>query len=344
MKLLTKSVPSYFLLIALVVGALISYSFTTSLANKKENDVSSLPISNSDATNNAPCQITINRLSGRKYIKPLLFVEKNCEAETFVTIKKNVSAAIENLKKTGDINSASVYVRLFKHGEWMGINEDITYQPGSLFKVPVLITYLRMSEKNSELLNKKYAFAKVTQESKSLKQEFVKNKIQIGKSYSIKELLRYMIVHSDNDATMLLLNNLPMTEFEKTFTDLGMSKELTKNEARISPKNYASFWLVLYNGSYLNFDNSDYALGLLSETDFSDGIVKGVPPNIKVAHKFGEKGDQTNHGFHETGIVYANNTPYLITVMTEGSHQEKLPAALQKISAEVYKNIEIFTH
>jgi beta-lactamase class A len=140
-----------------------------------------------------------------------------------------------------------------------------------------------------------------------------------------------------------LMNNIALAEFTKTFTDLGLSKDLVNSDAAISAHDYSLFWLALYNGSYLNFDNSDYALSLLSECDFTEGLVKGIPQNIKVAHKFGEKGDAMNHAFHETGIVYINNNPYLITVMTQGKDQTKLPNVLKEISAVVYQNMDGIT-
>jgi hypothetical protein len=247
------------------------------------------------------------------------------------------------MKAKGDINSASVYIRVFGKGEWMSINNELKYQPGSLFKVPLLITYLRLSETTPNFLDKKITFNQITPEAKGLKQEFLKEHIKLGNTYSIKELLRYMIVHSDNNATMLLMNNIPLAELTRTITDLGLSKDLTNSDAVISAHDYSLFWLALYNGSYLNFDNSDYALSLLSQCDFTDGIVKGIPPNTKVAHKFGEKGNQNSHGFHETGIVYINYNPYLITVMTEGKDQTKLPKVLQEISSVVYTNIQGLT-
>jgi beta-lactamase class A len=340
MNFFLKRVPVYMLALAMLFGAFISYSFIS--FSKHDNETISqqtiTPVSFASS-----CNINFSRLAGRKFIKPLLFAERTCEAEKFTTIRNSLSTLINELKTKGDINAASVYIRLFQKGEWMSINDEIKYQPGSLFKVPLLITYLRLAEHDENLLNKKLIFNQVTAESKSLKQEFVKERIKLGNTYTIKELFNYMIAHSDNNATMLLMNNISLAEFTKTFTDLGLSKDLVNNDAVISSHDYSLFWLALYNGSYLSFDNSDYALSLLSECDFKEGIVKGIPQDVKVAHKFGEKGDQVSHAFHETGIVYINNSPYLITVMTQGKDQTKLPNVLKEISAVVYQNMDGIT-
>lgn len=343
MKFLSKSVPVYFLIIAALAGAFVSYSFTTLIKQaeeRKNEDVVTKP--QPDIFTNS-CSVDISRLNGRKFIRPLLFAEKTCEADRLMAVKTALHNVVANLKTSGTIDDASVYVRLFQKGDWVSLNEQGKFHPGSLFKVPVLITWLRMNEDKPGILDKKLTYTKITEESKSLKQEFVKNAIKLGSTYTVRELLEYMIAHSDNNATMLLLSNTPKAEFSKTFTDFALSTSLTENEATISAKEYSLFWLALYNGSYLSFDDSEYALQLLSKCDFTEGIVRGIPQGVRIAHKFGEKGDSLTHGLHETGIVYINNFPYLITVMTQGKNQNALPKALQEISATVYKNIESFT-
>lgn len=343
MKNFTKKVPVYFLIIAAIIGAALSYSFT-SIVSKKSDNIDKVDVTTNVQTSQTNfCSVDFKRLSGRKFIKPLLFAERGCEDEVLNSIKSSVNNVIDNLKTKGDINTASVYVRIFKKGQWMCINKEAKFQPGSLFKVPLLITYLRLSEQKPGFLNNKLVFNNVTAATKSLKQEFVKNSIKIGNAYSIKELLNYMIAHSDNNATMLLMNAIPYSEFQKTFTDLGLNKDLTKNDAVVSAKEYSNFWIALYNGSYLNFDNSEYALSLLSLTDFNEGITKNIPKSVQVAHKFGEKGNDNYHAFSETGIIYENNIPYLITIMTEGKMQAKLPMAIEEISNTVYNNIHGLT-
>lgn len=340
MKFFLKRVPLYFIFLFTIIGALFSFllfSFTNKNAVVLNGNASLQPVySNS-------CGFEIKRLAGRKFIKPLLLAERSCEDESFNSIKTSLAGLINNLKSSNDISDASVYIRVFQRGLWASLNDEIKYQPGSLFKVPLLMTYLRISEEKPGFLNTRITFNTITDEAKGLKQEFLKRTIKIGGTYTYRELFTYMICHSDNNATMLLMNSIPFSEFQKTFTDMGLSSDLTKNDAVISAKDYSSFWIALYNGSYLNFDDSEYALSLLSQSDFTEGMMKGIPDNVKVSHKFGEKGDANNHAFSEAGIVYANNTPYLISIMTQGKNQDKLPKAIQQISALVFNNIQSLT-
>ncbi len=96
---------------------------------------------------------------------------------------------------------------------------------------------------------------------------------------------------------------------------------------------------VLYSGPYLTFRNSEFATSLLTECDFKDGMVKGVPPGTKVAHKFGEWNNQAGKELHEIAIVYCNDMPYLLTVMTKGKDIHKMCDVLARLSHVTYQEM-----
>jgi beta-lactamase class A len=79
-------------------------------------------------------------------------------------------------------------------------------------------------------------------------------------------------------------------------------------------------------------------LKLLNECNFKDGLQKGLPAEVNVAHKFGEWGDTKSniHELHETGIVYLNSNPYLVTIMTRGTNPKDLSLEIGKISRTIY--------
>jgi hypothetical protein len=53
----------------------------------------------------------------------------------------------------------------------------------------------------------------------------------------------------------------------------------------------------------------------------------------------GEWGDGHTVELHDCGIVYLNNNPYIITVMTRGTDMEKLAEAVATISKMTYENL-----
>jgi beta-lactamase class A len=199
-----------------------------------------------------------------------------------------------------------------------------------------MIAILKMSEADNQLLNKKVTFTQISKNNKV--QTIVSNSIQIGQSYTIKELLKYMIVYSDNNAASLIAKNIDGTIIKSLFSDIGLqAPDLNSNNLFLNINELSFFMRVIYNGSYLTKDNSEYALELLSESDYKNGLLKDIPADIIVAHKFGESGNDLENQLHETGIIYANNSPYLITVMTKGNNRDELANFISEISRTVYQ-------
>lgn len=281
------------------------------------------------------CDYNIDRLDGYQLIKPIVYAEVNCESVKYQNLKEKLTGLIDNYKVSKKLISASVYLRVFGQGNWMSINSSEVYYPGSLLKVVGLFTYLKMSESQPGLLDKKLSFD--SQGEFIPDQTYNSKHIEKGKKYTIRQLLKYMISYSDNNATFLLQDGANMKAFDKVFTDLKIPGPVEGNrDFKMTAKDYSMFLIVLYNATYLNRENSEFALELLKESDFNLGIVGGVPKNTLVVHKFGEMWDSTGKQLHESGLIYTNNTTYLLTVMTKGQNSEMLPSVISGISREVY--------
>ena len=171
-------------------------------------------------------------------------------------------------------------------------------------------------------------------------QSYNTTEIKPGKSYTVRELLYHTIVNSDNHSTYLLNANMNIPAFYKLFADLGFpTPNLSDNNYQITSADYSKFIRILFNSSYLSRKNSEYALDLLSKSTFNDGLSKYIPKEITVAHKFGEYGFPSTvfqKQLHESGIVYLNNYPYLITIFTGGNRLEDLPPVISTLSKTVY--------
>lgn len=324
-------IPLHFALLMTVAGAAASGMLTYKYGTPVQ-DISQPASDNSIQ----PCFPSVKRLGGYQYIRPLLFADKPCQSEKLQPIKSQVESVINNYKMEGKISTASVYLRELNQGDYISIGETEQYNPGSLLKVPELITFLKMNEKNPGLLDQKVNYT--TPLNLPKKAYYLSKSIEVGKSYSIRELLYYMIAYSDNNATWLLNQRMDLTVFKKVFTDLGLpDPDMTKGDIPISAKDYSYFMRVLYNASYLNIEDSEFCTELLSHSDFVQGLMNGLPKDIRVAHKFGEAGDGVNAHFSESGIIYIQNSPYLLTVMTKGKDNTQLPGVISDISKTIYQ-------
>ena len=326
----SSKVPFYFLPLVCIVTALGTFGLVSSIDKKK--------IAAAESASDTRCDFNMKRLDGYDYIKPLVFVETPCEAPKLEPIKQSILSLIDGHKASGTIASASVYLRDFNSGSWITINENEKYSPGSLLKVPELIAFMKMNEKHPGILNKKIRFDRPLVSDKHT--NFLSKSIVLGQEYTIKELLSYMITYSDNNATLLLNQQIDVAVFNSVFTDLGLPAPDNKaNQYPITAKDYSLFMRALFNGSYLTIEDSEFCTSLLATCSFPEGMESGLPATVKMAHKFGEGGFDNAPQFSESGIVYINNRAYLLTVMTSGANMKQLPKVAGDIAHIVYENM-----
>ena len=318
----------------IIVSMIASNALTYYYSHKKSN--SSIEAADSSNCDN---NYKVARLTGYNYVKPILFVDDKYESENLNSVKQNVNGIIENYKKIGVLNSASVYIKEFNTNGWTGINVDEKFLPGSLMKVPELIAYLKMNEVRPGTLDRVISYD--YERDLDRHTNFNSKTIQVGKKYTIRELLTYMIKYSDNQATNLLNENIDLKIFGKVFSDLGLASPDWKSPSfPISAKEYSLFMRALYNGTYLNIENSEIGTELLSQCDFNKGLIAGLPKGTKVAHKFGEAGNVSGQQLCESAIVYVNDSAYVLTIMTSGKDYKKLPEIIKEISTNVYQSMK----
>jgi beta-lactamase class A len=258
--------------------------------------------------------------------------------EDFISKKVNENALLD----------ISIYFRDLKNGPTLGLNEHTEFTPASLLKVPILLTYMSLAERDPELFEKTLKFRRL-KEGDLLHQSIVpKNSIEENISYTIRELLRHMIVYSDNNAYFTLVQYLNQQypdggPFFDTMSGLGIVQPKDFADNNLTVKSYGSIFVQLYHSSFFEKkETSEETLALLTKSDFKDGIVAGVPSYIPVAHKFGERilKDKELKQFHDCGIVYYPKNPYLLCVMTRGHNIDQLTFTISAISKMFYEEFD----
>jgi beta-lactamase class A len=282
-----------------------------------------------------PSSMTLIRGNDMKLINKLFLADIEEESPKYLKMKKEISRMI-NKFTTGPVKSVSVYFRDLNDGSWMSIAGDNLFYPGSLIKVPIMIYFLQQEQEHPGTLGKELAYEKPKERFPS--QVYNGDSILNGRKYKISELLNYMIVESDNNATNLLAKNLKNDRFCKIFTDLEIPPDRINDVGyQISAKDYSKFFRILYNSTYLPRNYSEFALELLAKSKFNRGISRDLPQDIVIAHKFGEAGRNYDMDFSETAIVYHPKDPYLLTVMTKGTEAKLQTDVVSKIADEVYR-------
>ena len=327
------------LIIIFFIGALLGFSLKAKIdknATDKKQKVNQLRLG-----------YDVNEL-----INPLLACDTSevIDYRELAQLKSKLSNLISAQKKKNLASRVSIYYRNLNNGHWTGIDENDRFVPASLVKVPLLFAYMKKAESDPNILDRVYTYNDADEDSQQEVQKpptpFIK-----GKKYTVNELLFRMIAYSGNNSHVVLAQAIDQNFLKEVYNDLSLSYsdfELsTATDNSISPKTFSTFFRILYNASYLNYEYSRKALEFMIDSTFKDGLAAGLPENIKVAHKFGERTVHYNatgkvyfRELHDCGIVYNTTSPYLLCVMTQGDNFENLKLVIKDISSLVYNNLQ----
>ncbi len=257
-----------------------------------------------------------------------------------------VDALVQEKIDDDEASSVSVYFRDLDNGNWFGIREDEKFSPERQLKLPILIAYFKWSETNPLVLRKKILFRDV---GVPVAPRYLRSPkpLKAGSEYAVNDLLFRMTAYGDNDAYTLLLANLPPAYLHNVAKDLYVNydPEAAETGESLTLSAYASYFRVLFNASYLSEEMSEKALRYLARSVFRDGMVSGIPHDIDIASKAGERvmespGTDEVLQLHEFGIIYHPERPFLLGVTVQGSDFRDLARVIRDITKLVYAEVD----
>jgi beta-lactamase class A len=269
--------------------------------------------------------------------------------EKLSSLEKKVGDYSKEMQIKGQSKRVSVFFRDLESKKWFGINDNELFSPASLLKIPLAIAYLKYSEIDPNIMRNGLVYDPGKYGELNTMQHYPPpNNLEIGKTYPINELIQRMIVYSDNDAVHPLFHNISTEFYTKVLTDLGLHIDTDNNSSMnlVSVRTQAAIFRQLYNASYLNRSQSEYLLNTMTATTFDKGLKAGIPAGVTIAHKFGESTQRTpdlkqlvSVELHDCGIIYKDDPPYILCVMTEGPSYESQEKIIADISKIVYDNL-----
>jgi beta-lactamase class A len=260
----------------------------------------------------------------------------------YAEIQAELEGYIHQVNSRG-VTNASVYFRDLESGPIFGINEYADFAPASLLKLPLALVYFVVAESQPDLLSRKLIYNAQKSEPE---QAFAASEHLVPETpYSIEELLRAMIINSDNQAYTMLYEYMdmygPKDIIKNTYLEFGILAPEDGSDKIISVRRYASLFRALYNGSIINIRDSEKLLSWLSMSTFTSGLAAGVPSEVKVSHKFGERAySESEKQLHDCGIIYYPENPYLLCIMTEGRDYAVLLEVIKQISGTIYREVD----
>jgi len=286
---------------------------------------------------------------GYTFTDPLLGLTAigNTNAPEYAQLQTQIQNYINSQKGNG-LSSASVKFSDIEASEGFTINPDQLYDPASLTKVPLAMTYYALAEQGySPILSDKITYSGAPNLDASVD---IKPSVEFtaGQTYTVRALIEHMLRYSDNNAEQLLADHLSgsghLDALQLLFDDLGVKINPT-DPNYMSIQSYSLLLRALFNATYLDRQDSELMLKLLSESDFNSGLRAGVPGNIPIAEKFGNARVLSSTGvivgdeLHNCGIIYYPGHPYLLCIMTKGSDIPDLEGVIAQISKDAYGDI-----
>lgn len=276
-----------------------------------------------------------------KFVAPLLAYRapEATELGQYADLKSAIVNETDDATGSGDASRVSTYFRDLNTSAWLGENQNETYYPASLLKVPVMIAYYKEAEDHPSVLSESIAYDPSLAPAEPYD---ATSTLRAGESYTVEQLIEAMIEQSDNGATFNLLAHVDPQTLADVYENLGIQNPGSDSaNYQISTRTYALFFRVLYNATYLSPDYSEKALELLSRATFDDGLAAGLPSATVVAHKYGEhvltSGNAvTGVELHDCGVVYYPGHPYLLCVMTSAKDLATATSIIKDISATTY--------
>lgn len=168
----------------------------------------------------------------------------------------------------------------------------------------------------------------------------------VGTTYSIADLLEKMIDISDNTATNMLIRlvgraniNVSMRELGLTRTHLTQDIRTTdwsvRSALRTSPHDLVRLLELMARRELVNEWSSNEMISILEEDQINTLLPEPLPEDVEIAHKTGSFFDTLN----DAGIVYAENAPYVIAVMTTALPSQDIGRSfIHVLSRQVYSD------
>lgn len=201
----------------------------------------------------------------------------------------------------------SVYYEDLSTGYSFSYDKSRTYKAGSVTKAPYA-KYLVASgvdlEEKLVLKNK----------DKMDGSGVLKNQPD-GSEFTVKQLIEYTIINSDNTAFKMLYQRFGFDGFNQYCKDLGVSLRLSGGDVwgDLTAGDAGKFFRDIYLFE-MNDSNSTFFMDSLRKTTYSYLLQSGVG-STPIAHKYGYMSG-VYKVVHDAGIVYTKR-PYIIVVMTD---------------------------
>ncbi|MFZ2154359.1 MAG: serine hydrolase [Candidatus Moraniibacteriota bacterium] len=248
----------------------------------------------------------------------------------------NVQPLRDELSKMGETDpNISIYFEFLNTGANIAVNKDMAIWPASLMKIPIAMAVMKKIEDGKWQLNSEMILYQEDRDERF--GEMYKK--PVGGRFTVEELLREMLIKSDNTARGILIRNLDTGDIEEVLNHLGI-EDIYNTENEITGKKYSIFWRSLYNSSFLSEEHSQQLVEMMAHSETNEYLSRGLPDSVTFSHKIGVIYEDNIYA--DSGIVYVLERPYILTVMMQGHDEVDAERIIKEISEKVYRYVSSY--
>lgn len=267
---------------------------------------------------------------------PLIDVARNFIPQgDFIVNIQPLREELNKLVKEMGPDDISLYFEFLNTGANIAINPNLAVWPASLPKVPTAMAVMKKVESGEWSLDSELV---LFEQDKDINYGELWRK-PVGTRFTVEELMKEMLLSSDNTAYRIFVRNLDFTELFAVVEEVGIEALFTK-DGTISAKEYSRLFRALYISSFLKRENSQKILGWLTESKFKAFLSQGLPEEVKFSHKFGEDNDL--QAYLDSGIVYVDSRPYIISVAINSKDiggKKRVEEIMKLVSEKAYQYV-----
>ncbi|MGB9835467.1 MAG: serine hydrolase [Candidatus Saccharicenans sp.] len=198
-------------------------------------------------------------------------------------------------------------------------NEDQLFPAASLIKIPIMVACFKAAQEGLIKLDEKYVLKRKDRVGGS----GILRRMRNGRTFTYEELINFMVTHSDNIATNVLIDRLGFEYINRVFAELGLKETRLRRKmidfvARENGlENYTTaeemtrLLEMIYRGKCYSPEISERCLEVLKKQQINDRLPRFLPRETQVAHKTGLEREVC----HDSGIVFSPHGDYVITVL-----------------------------
>ena len=165
-----------------------------------------------------------------------------------------------------------------------------------------------------------------------------------------RDLAQFVVAVSDNAATNVLIDRVGMQNVNATLRSLGLTKTMLRrkmidiaaarrgDENVSTPEEMMRLLEMIYKGKALNRELTDQLIKQLKTLKKDSYLSYELPADVELADKPGSLDGVRN----DVGIIFAQNRPFAIAVMTAYDRDEKAAErTISEVALEAYHYFEI---